>query len=224
MLDLSKDPLSLFRMAGLDRPDLDGRAYSHVWASLKSENWHLTNDVHLLWLRRKLWEWGERWKLGEEWCLEAAFQTLTDWSLDERLASELSWSMMIHSGGYIASIIPGEDKFSFEHVGWELTKYSTRQRYEQFIRAEFEKALKGYCDQIEELAPTYGYIKVHPPKHSRKPHLPIEWLVRYRVQEWKVKQINSHYYKNSDNRNTIRKGINEAAATLGFPTYDFAGG
>jgi hypothetical protein len=223
LVELSQTPLQYFRQAGLDHPDIDARGYSHVWARLKSEHWPRINQTPLLWLRRILWDWGERWKLDEGWCLEAAFETLTDWSRDERLASERSWSIMIYAGGYVVSPIPGEDIFSFERHGWDLTRHSTRMRYEEFIRAEFEDALKAYCDQIEKAAPEYGYVEVSPPKHSLKPHLPVEWLVRYRVQGWKVKQINDHYYK-SDNRNTIRKGINEAAKALGFPSYDFAGG
>lgn len=222
---LSQESMMMLRQARLDDPNIDPRTLNNIWVLLASEHWHLTRSygAPFLWFRRKLWEWGERWKLNEEWCLKAAFLTLIDWAHDPEVAAERSWTLMIHAGGYVARPIPGEDTFSFKSSGWELTRHRTRKKYEQFIRVEFEKALKAYCDGIEGVALDYGYVKIPASKHPRKPHQRTEWLVRYRVQGWKVSEINAHYYK-SDNRNTIRKGINEAAATLGFPTYDFKGG
>ncbi len=219
--DLNQEPMRFFRNAGLDHPNIDARTFINIWAKLASEHWYLnrSDGAPFLWFRRKLWEWGERWRLNEEWCLKAAFHTLIDWAHDSELASELSWSLMIYSGGYVASIIPGEDKFSFEHDGWQLTIHRTRKKYEDFVRAAFEAALKAYCDQIEEAAPQYGYVEIPPLKFSRKPHLPFEWLVRYRVQGWTLYKINKEYYPNfrTDNRARIKKGIDEVAALIGFP-------
>lgn len=224
--DLSREPLRFFRTAGLDQPNVSFRDYVGVWEHLKSEHWHQLrhSGAPLLWFRRKLWEWREHWKLNEEWCLKAAYHTLIDWVHDAELAAELSWSLMIHAGGYVATPIPGEDKFSFERRGWALTSYPAREQYEKYIRAEFEEALKAYCDGIEEAAPRYGYVIVPPLKFSRKPHLPFEWLVRFRVQGWTLYKINKEYYPKSsaDNRARIKEGINEAAAMIGFPPCDFS--
>jgi hypothetical protein len=223
MEDLSQEPLRFFRAAGLDDSNIDARTLDNTWAILKSDHWHRTHSkgAPFLWLRRTLWEWGEQWKLNEEWCLKAAFDTLLDWAYDSERASELSWSLMIYAGGYVVSPISGEDTFSFENQGWQLTTYRTRKEYEDFIRAAFEAALKAYCDRIEEAAPLHGYVEVPPLKHSGKPELPFEWLVRYRVQRWSINKISNHYYPNSENRRHIREGINEAASLVGFPLYDF---
>jgi hypothetical protein len=224
--DLSREPLRFFLNAGLGHPTINVRLYFDIWRRLKSENWHRARDFRapVLWFRRKLWDWADRWKLNEEWCLDAAFHTLSDWAHDPELASELSWSLMIYVGGYTITPIPGEDKFSFQNHGWELTRYPTRQSYEEFIRAAFEKSLKAYCDEIEKEAPRYGYVIVPPTKFSRKPHLPYEWLVRFRVQGWTLYKINKEYYPNSsaDNRARIKEGINEVAARIGFPPCEFS--
>lgn len=218
--------MRFFHNAGLDHPSIDARTYANVWARLKSEQWHQIRDdgAPFLWLRRKLWEWGERWKLNEEWCLKAAFETLTDWSNDAELAAELSWSLMIYSGGYVVRPIPGEDSFSFTHQGWRLTSFPMREKYERSAREAFEAALKIYCDGIEAVALEHGYVELPPLKFSRKPHLPFEWLVRYRVQGWTLYKINKEYYPKSstNNRARIKEGINEAAALIGFPPCEFS--
>jgi hypothetical protein len=224
--DLSREPLRLFLNSGLGDPNIDARQFFDIWRRLKSESWHRFRDVRgpVLWFRQKLWEWGDRWKLNEEWCLDAAFHTLSDWAHDPESVSELSWSLMIYAGGYVITPIPSEDKFSFEHYGWELTKYPTREKFEELIRAAFEKALKAYCDRIEEEAPKYGYVIVPPPKFARKPHLPFEWLVRFKVQGWTLYKINKEYHPNSsaDNRARIKEGINYAAALVGFQPCKFS--
>lgn len=223
--DLSREPLRFFLNAGLGDPNINARLFYDIWFRLKSENWHGFRDFRapVLWSRRKLWEWGDRWKLDEEWCLEGAFHTLSDWAHDPDSLERLSWSLMIYVGGYSIIPIPGEDKFSFEHHGWELTRHPTRQQFEELIRAALEKTLKDYCDRIEEEAPKYGYVIVPPSKFSRKPHLPYEWLVRYRVQGWTLYKINKEYYPNrkTDNRARIKEGIDEAAALIGFPLAEF---
>ncbi|HEY0169868.1 MAG TPA: hypothetical protein VGB98_02360 [Pyrinomonadaceae bacterium] len=224
MEDLSREPVRFFHGAGLDATNIDARTLVNTWAILASDRWHLHSNAPFLWFRRKLWAWGEQWKLNEDWCLKAAFDTLLDWAHDPEHASELSWSLMIHASGYVVRPIPGEDRFTFEHQGWQLTIYRTRKEYEDFIRAAFETALKSYCDQIEQAAPLHGYVEVPPLKHSRKPELPFEWLVRYRVQEWSINKISNHYYPNSENRRHIREGINEAASLVGFPLYEFTNG
>jgi hypothetical protein len=222
--DLSQEPMRFFREAGLGQPDIDARTFSNIWAKLASERWHRSSSAAFVWLRRTLWEWGKRWKLSEEWCLKAAFHTLIDWMHDPELASELSWSLMIYSGGYVVRPIPNEDRFSFEHQGWQLTKYPTREKYEDVVRAAFDTALKAYCDYIEEAAPQDGYVAVPPLKFSKKPHLPFEWLVRQRAQGWTLYKINKKYYPNSrtDNRARIKQGINEVAALIGLPSSDFS--
>lgn len=224
--DLSQEPLSYFRNARLDELTLNAHLYFDIWESLKSENWHQNRayGAPFLWFRQKLWDWGERWKLDEEWCLKAAYYTVTDWAHDAELNSKLPWSIMIRSGGYSWTPIPGENKFSFESRGWELTKHPTRQDYEEFIREEFEEALKTYCDDIEGAALSHGYVIVPPPKFARKPHLPYEWLVRFRVQGWTLYKINKEYHPNSsaDNRARIKEGINYAATLVGFPPCKFS--
>jgi hypothetical protein len=140
--DLSQEPLRFFRNTALANPNILGSVYLNTWELLKSEHWHQVRafDAHLLWFRRNLWEWGQRWNLNEEWCLSAAFYTLIDWEYDPEPPAELSWSIMIYVGGYTVPIIPGEDKFSFEHRGWELTSHPTRKRYEEFIRKGINEA------------------------------------------------------------------------------------
>jgi hypothetical protein len=222
--DLGQEPMRLYLNAGLDNKKMYGSTRSRLWEMLKSQRWaELIGDPRLFLFRQKLWEWGERWKLNHEWCLVVAFETLVDWTLHPELASELAWAFMIYSGGYVVRPIPGEDRFGFSYRGWHLPFYN-RKDYEQAIRESFEAELKNYCDRIEEAAPEHGYIELPSPKHTRKPHLPYEWLVRFRVQGWPINKINKKYYPNSDNRRHIREGINEAASLVGFPPYEFSSG
>lgn len=218
--ELSNEPLRFFMQAGWGDINLQAWAYHQIWTNLNLELWHTVNDPRFIQFRRVLWEWGEHWRLNHEWCLKAAFDTLTDWARYPDTVSELAWSLMIHAGGYVATPIPETESFSFECSGWDII-FSERADFEKAIRLRFEAKLKEYCDQIEKAALLSGYEATPSLKHKRKPLQPIEWLVRYKVQQWNLSEINRYYYPTSDNRNTIRKGINKAASLIGLPLYYF---
>ncbi|MGA9996869.1 MAG: hypothetical protein WBP93_15735 [Pyrinomonadaceae bacterium] len=221
--DLSREPMRFFQQAGWGDSNIQVWTYHEIWITLNFELWHRANDPRFLQFRRVLWDWGARWGLEDEWCLKAAFDTLMNWSRDPDALSELAWSLMIHAGGYVATPIPASEGFSFECHGWDII-FIDRANFEESVRNIFEAELKVYCDRIEEVAPQLGYEATPSLKRKRKPLQFIEWFVRYKIQRWTLSEINRHYYPNSDNRNTIRKGINKAASLIGFPLYDFASG
>lgn len=221
--ELSGEPLRFFIQAGWDNSNINAWTYHEIWINLNFELWHTVNDPRFIQFRRVLWEWGKRWSLDHEWCLKAAFETLTDWARYPDTVSELDWSLMIHAGGYVATPIPETESFSFGCSGWDII-FTDRANFEEDARLNFEAKLKEYCDRIEEAALLSGYEATPSLKRKRKPLQPIEWLVHYKVQQWKLSEINRYYYPASDNRNTIRKGINKAASLVGLPLYDFDAG
>jgi hypothetical protein len=215
--ELSGEPLRFFIQTGWGDPNIQAWTYHEIWTNLNFELWHTVRDPRFIQFRRVLWEWGTRWGLDHEWCLKAGFETLTEWARYPDTVSELAWSLMIHAGGYVATPIPETESFSFEYSGWDII-FSERADFEEVVRRSFEAKLKEYCDRIEEVAPLLGYETTPSLKRKRKPLQPIEWLVRNKVQKWKLSEINRHYYPASDNRNTIRKGITKAASLVGFPS------
>lgn len=200
-----------------DLPDL-----GWIWIHLVAGDWERHPDERLIQFRRDLWEWAERWKLSEDWCLRAALDSVAEWAIrTPRARSRPSWALSIHTLAVeTTSWVIGPD-FTFSHHGWDVL-WVNREEHEEGVRLKFEAALKEYCDKVEQLALSQGYEPVQGWSTKHKPNLPLEWLVRYRMQGWKISDINKHYYPNSDNRSAIRSGINEAAALVGFPPYSFA--
>jgi hypothetical protein len=215
--ELSQEPLRFFREAGLDASGFLAAEQFNLWQRLTADDWeHQCNaEVSLTQFREALWAWGKRWQLTAGWCLKAGFDTLRDWTLVPESLEELSWAPSIGDYEWIGLSMPSEGPFSFQYPMWEFVLY-LREEYEKAARKAFEVALKAYCDRIAVEAPQWGYIPVPPRKHGRKAHLPLEWLVRRRVQDWQVYEINKHYYPKSDNRRHIKKAIEEAAALIGF--------
>jgi hypothetical protein len=202
-----------------DLPDL-----SWMWIHLVSADWERHPDEHFIRFRRDLWGWAERWKLAEDWCLRAALDSVAEWAVRApRARRRRSWSLSIHSlAAETTSSSSDIDRgFMFSHHGWDVL-WVNREGYEEGVRRKFEAALKAHCDAVEQNALSQGYEPVQGWSAKYKPNLPLEWLVRYRIQGWKIHAINKHYYPRSDNRNTIRNGINEVAALIGFPPYSFA--
>ncbi|PYS93972.1 MAG: hypothetical protein DMF64_03005 [Acidobacteria bacterium] len=213
---LSQEPLRFFRKAGLDAPGFLAPEQFDLWQKLTADDWESQcSEVSLHQFREALWAWGKHWKLTADWCLKAGFDTLRDWVLWPESLEELSWAPSIHTHEWLGLSLPSERQFSFQYPTWEFVLY-LREEYEEAARIAFEAALKAYCDRIAVEAPRWGYIPIPPRKRGRKAHLPIEWLVRSRVQGWKVYEINKLYYPNSDNRWHIKKAIEEAAALIGL--------
>jgi hypothetical protein len=191
-----------------------------LWIHFVSSDWEQHPDAHLVQFRRDLWSWAERWKLAEDWCLSAALESVAEWAIeppDNPPSQRRSWSPSIHSKQVenTSPVIGSEFTFSSHHY-WDVI-WVNRKDYEEGVRREFEAALKAHCDAVEQHALSQGYEPVQKWSAKHKPDLPLEWLVRYRIQNWRISDINKHYYPESDNRNTIRRGINEAAALIGLP-------
>lgn len=180
---LNQEPMRFFRLAGSGTS-----AKLLTWANLASENWHRVQDASFVLFRRKLWDWGEQWGLDAEWCLEAAFNALFDWTLDPESASELRWSASIHFTRWgPALVIPGEDRFSFEHSGW-LVMNAQRKDFEKEVKKAFESTLKAYCDRIEEAASSLNYTQ--PPNKNELEH--FKWLAYYQVKKMEYDEIKTH--------------------------------
>ena len=166
--------------------------------------------------------WAGRWHIAEEWCIEQALWALSYWSSQEDLRIEqqlplfqshdlgkqLGWDLEIPQYLTYRRIPIGshEQRFAFEHKGWDLIKI-TRAGAEQKLRAAFEEALSGYLDRMESLAATRGLVPV--PQKRGTEH--FEWLVRYQVQGRSFQAIARDACRD---RKTVADAVRETAALL----------
>jgi hypothetical protein len=166
--------------------------------------------------------WADRWHIAEEWCIEQALWALSYWSNQEDLRVErqlpllqadelgvqLGWDLEIPQ--YLTyrctPIGRREQRFAFEHEGWELIKIA-RVEAEQRLRAAFEEELSAYLDRMEHLATTRGLVPV--PQKRGVEH--FEWLVRYQVQGHSYQAIAREACRD---RKTVADAVRETAALL----------
>ena len=176
----------------------------------------------ILRLHESVRAWAKRWHIAEEWCIEQALWALTYWSSQEdvrieqqlplfqphELRQQLGWDLEIPQYLTYRYVPIGrrEQRFAFEHEGWESIKI-TRAEAEQKLRAAFEVDLSAYLDRMERLAAARGLVPA--PQKRGTEH--FEWLVQYQVQGRSYQTIAREVCRD---RKTVADAVQDTAALL----------
>lgn len=180
--DLMGEPLALYRPlfeAALDRlpPDSGlGWRWSDAvptWSTFKYAT-ESHDPLEALRLRDLLLRWSHKWRLEDEWCLEAAVQTLAQWSAE---GDNPVPRPLYYLGAQMIEISFNEEelRFSFSHRGWFPT-LETWETAKEWIDDGYREALKKYKKRVERLSRDAGLVPVRQTRNRAGDHM--EWLVR----------------------------------------------
>ena len=190
-----------------------------AWRAARSEGG--STMAHLI---GALSGWQTSWNLSEEWVAEEAILALWRWygSANSDLVPGLTlahcWSSAWQPDDREsdAPYVPYYPFFPFP--SWPVL-WETRQEYEVRAKAEFEKTLRLYVDDVERRAERQGLERT--PEVRARLGLPVdrhfEWLARYQCGV-------SRQYEIADeagvSESKVSRAINEAARLIGLTLYN----
>ena len=182
--ELMDKPLALYRpifeagLAGIpedQRPEW--RAFDTFlhWDTIVSASERDPKELHEL--RNLLLKWSRKWRLQDDWCLEAAAETLADFSA----AGDAAELQPLHYLGTPMIERPFTDcdlRFEFSSRGWSPTLTSWKEA-EALMDERYQDAKQAYRERIEALCRERGLQPVRGTRVRTGDH--FEWVARFQV-------------------------------------------
>ena len=159
-------------------------------------------------LERELVKWAERFHLAEPWAVTAALATLGLWC-----RGGPSRHLVTYVGGAPENPF---SLFSYEGPGW-LVRWQTRTEAAEAIRADFEAALSGYLDKVEEQARAAGWEstsrKLDTKRREAGSATHFGWLARYQCGREKQTDIAA---RANVSASSVSDAVRSTAALVGL--------
>ena len=116
----------------------------------------------------------------------------------------------IHSSSFIAAeeLLKGTPK-RFYYDPFTMSRADAEAQFKVWQEAQ-QRRFTAFLDAQDKAAKAAGG---QPTKETRQP-LHIEWAVRWQVQGWRRKQLETHYHRGWS---SIRDAINETLEQIGLP-------
>lgn len=216
--ELMDEPLKLYRPmfnAAVSRsPSQSGLGWrwwesAPTWSTFKFAT-ESHDPPEALCLRDLLLRWSHKWRLEDDWCLEAAVETLAEWSAE---GDDPEPRPLYYLGTQMIEIPFNEEelRFSFSHRGWSPT-LETWETAKEWIDDGYREALKEYKERVERLSRERGLVPVRQTKHRVGDHM--EWLARVVLDEDEYDRIAADH--GSITRQAVSKAVRMQAREIGL--------